>query len=346
MTPPANWREQYDISRLNTMAAPSRAQYFVEVNAEDALLDAVRAAKAADLSVSILAGGSNVLCPPLVEGLVVQPSLLGQSVVVAPCGLHAVVTVQAGENWHQLVRWCVANGYYGLENLALIPGRVGAAPIQNIGAYGVELSDVLLSVKWLDLNTERFYRFDRQDCQLGYRDSIFKRELSGRAVITEVTLQLNLQANPSIRYQPLADYFSQTGCAVTPQAVFDAVCRERESKLPDPKKTPNSGSFFKNPVITQKQFEALKAQYPAVPSYPQGGDAVKIPAAWLIDQCGLKGQNVCGLLVHAKQALVLTNPKKRDLATILAASDKIAACVFDAFAVKLEREPQILGNIC
>lgn len=343
MTPPAKWQAHFAISHLNTMAAPSIAQYYVEANTEEALVETVRVAGAERVSVNILAGGSNLLCPTIVEGLVLRPTMSGIAASVEQDSQQVILTISAGENWHDLVRWSIANGYYGIENLALIPGTVGAAPVQNIGAYGVELSDVLQSVKWLDLGTQSFHRFSRQECQLGYRDSIFKRELSGRAVITEVVLRLNLQSKPNISYKPLAEYFAQSDQAVTSQSVFEAVCRERQSKLPDPKKVPNSGSFFKNPVIAQKQFKEIKVRNPEMPCYPQPGGVVKVPAAWLIDKCGFKGKQVCGLVVHAKQALVLTNPNACDLPAILAASDKIAKSVFETFGIALEREPQILG---
>lgn len=339
-----SWQNHVDISHLNTMAAPCAAEHYLEVTSQEALVAAVKAAQTKQLSIHLLGGGSNVLCPPFIHGLVLRPLIKGISVEVTPDAKQVLLTIGAGENWHQLVEWSLGQGYYGLENLALIPGSVGAAPIQNIGAYGVELSDCLHSVKWFDLHEHDFKTFSKDECDLGYRESIFKHQLKGRAVITAVVIQLNLAATPIIHYKPLAEYFEHSTIPVTPLAVFNAVCQQRNSKLPNPDDTPNSGSFFKNPVVSMRKLVALQKEFPSIPFYPQSGDSVKIPAAWLIDQCGLKGSCLQGLLVHGKQALVLTNPRKLTLKAILSASDEIANHIFQRFDIALEREPQVLGT--
>ena len=338
-----SWQNHVDISHLNTMAAPCVAEHYLEVTSQADLVAAVKAAQTQQLSIHLLGGGSNVLCPPFIHGLVLRPLIQGICVEVKPSAKQVLLTIGAGENWHQLVEWSLAQGYYGLENLALIPGSVGAAPIQNIGAYGVELSDCLHSVKWFDLHTHCFKSFSKDDCKLAYRESIFKHQLKGQAVITEVVIQLNLVAAPVIHYKPLAEHFEHSAAPVTPLAVFNAVCLQRNSKLPNPDEIPNSGSFFKNPVVSVQKLARLQKEFPAIPFYPQSGDSVKIPAAWLIDQCGLKGRCVQGLVVHAKQALVLTNPRKLTLEAVLSASDEIANHIIQRFGIALEREPQVLG---
>ena len=341
--PITDWQSHLDISHLNTMAMPCVAEHYAEVSAEDALVSAIKAAQSQHLSLHVLGGGSNVLCPPLIQGLVLRPLIKGIFSDIQHKKGQVLLTVGAGENWHQLVEWTLGQGYYGIENLALIPGCVGAAPIQNIGAYGVELSDVLDSVKWFDLQTHSFKTFSAEACELGYRESVFKQRLKGQAIITAVTLKLSLEPSPVIHYKPLAEHFANSAGPVTPKAVFDAVCKQRNAKLPNPGAIPNSGSFFKNPVVSLSQLAHLQKKFPDIPFYPQPSTCAKIPAAWLIDQCGLKGCQVHGLVVHAKQALVLTNPKRLELSAVINASEEIAATVRQRFDVQLEREPQILG---
>ena len=340
--PITDWQSHLDLSHFNTMAVPCVAEYFTEVSSEETLVSAIKAAQAQHLSLHVLGGGSNVLCPPFIQGLVLRPLIKGISSDIQHKNGQVLLTVGAGENWHQLVEWTLAQGYYGIENLALIPGCVGAAPIQNIGAYGVELSDVLDSVKWFDLQTHSFKTFSAEACELGYRESVFKQRLKGQAIITSVTLKLSLEPSPVIHYKPLADHFANSAGPVTPKAVFNVVCQQRNAKLPNPDAIPNSGSFFKNPVVSLSQLAHLQKTFPDIPFYPQSGACAKIPAAWLIDQCGLKGCQVHGLVVHAKQALVLTNPNKLALSAVIKASEEIAARVQQRFNVQLEREPQIL----
>ncbi|WP_054113983.1 UDP-N-acetylmuramate dehydrogenase [Marinagarivorans algicola] len=345
----SHFKHQFDISHLNTMGMPCRAEHFIAANNETELESAIKTAQQHHLALHILGGGSNVLCQPYIHGLVLVPALKGIEVKseVGKAGAHEVlVTVNAGENWHKLVIWSLANGYFGLENLALIPGCVGAAPIQNIGAYGVELADVLDTVKWLDCNTGLYHTFSAAQCELAYRDSIFKRTLKGRAVITQITLRLSTQACPIIHYKPLADHFKSK--PVSAQLIFEEVCKQRNSKLPNPQQIPNSGSFFKNPIIDARTFEQLSALARdkwacEVPHYLQPDGTIKIPAAWLIDKAELKGADIEGLKVHDRQALVLTNPNKKPLNAVLDASDFITSTIRQRFGITLEREPQILG---
>ncbi len=345
----SQFKHQFDISHLNTMGVPCLAEYFIAVSDEVELENAIKTAQQHRLALHILGGGSNVLCQPYIHGLVLMPALKGievKSEVKRTDADEVLVTVNAGENWHELVIWSLANGYFGLENLALIPGSVGAAPIQNIGAYGVELADVLVTVKWLDCKTGIYHTFSAAECELAYRGSIFKQTLKGRAVITQITLRLSTQACPVIDYKPLADHFKLN--PVSAQRIFDVVCMQRNSKLPNPQQIPNSGSFFKNPIIDACAFERLTVLVSSefdceVPHYLQPDGTVKIPAAWLIDKAGLKGADIEGLKVHDRQALVLTNPQKKALNAVLNASSRITEIIQQRFGITLEREPQILG---
>lgn len=335
---PTCWQPEADLSQKNTLAAPCTAAFYVEVKSEVELVEQVRSAKSFKLPVFVLSGGSNILCPERIDGLVIAPRMQG---IEAQAGDdHVLATVAAGENWHGFVEYCLSQGWYGLENLALIPGLCGAAPIQNIGAYGVELCDFLVCVRFYHIERDCFVEFTSSDCEFGYRDSVFKQALRGKAIITAMTLKLFKTPKLVCEYGPLKAMFSDG--EVTPKMLFDAVCELRRAKLPDPQKIPNAGSFFKNPVITGKQFLALKSSYPEMPSFPVASGYVKVPAAWLIDQAGLKGQGVGALTVHSQQALVLTNPQCEPLAAILKAADIIAEKVNAQFAIELEREPQIL----
>lgn len=336
---PAYWQPEADLSQKNTLAAPCTAAFYVEVKSEAELVEQVHLAKSLRLPVFVLSGGSNILCPERLDGLVIAPRMQGIE-ANAVDGDHVLVTIAAGENWHEIVEHCLSQDWFGLENLALIPGLCGAAPIQNIGAYGVELCDFLVGVRFYHIERECFVDFSNSECEFGYRDSIFKQALRGKAIITRVTLKLSKKPKLVCEYGPLKALSSD--CNATPKMLFERVCQLRRAKLPDPQIIPNAGSFFKNPVVSQKQFLALKSSYPEVPSFPAAPGYVKVPAAWLIDQAGLKGQGVGALTVHSEQALVLTNPKGEPLAAILESADIIAEKVNAHFAIELEREPQIL----
>jgi UDP-N-acetylmuramate dehydrogenase len=250
--------------------------------------------------------------------------------------------VAAGENWHQLVVFSLDNALYGLENLSLIPGSVGAAPIQNIGAYGVEIKELVAELSALNIRSGLSVTFTNESCQFGYRDSIFKQSLKDQYVITSVTFRLRKQPHLNLTYPALRAALANTLEAdITPQQVSAAVIDIRQTKLPDPAVIPNVGSFFKNPVISQQQFDALKAENPTIVSYPSAANQVKLAAGWLIDQAGWKGREVGGAAVHEQQALVLTNPRKSSGQAVLALADLIKQSVFEQFGVMLEMEPRI-----
>lgn len=332
----------YDLSHLNTMALCCTATQAVQIDniAQIATLPD-------NLPFFVLSGGSNVLLPIKLDATVLLPKMQGIK-VMDDGDSHVILKVLAGENWHKLVVHCTDKGWYGLENLALIPGLAGAAPIQNIGAYGVQLADVLIGVDSVDLHTRQTYFFDKADCGFGYRQSEFKSHLKHH-FITAVYLKLHKnpkQINTSYGdlatvAQAYAEQHPHDNPTPTPRHVMQAVITIRQSKLPDPKQLPNCGSFFQNPIISMAQFKDLKAQFTDLPSYPIDDNWVKVAAGWLIDKAGLKGGGIAPILSHDKQALVLTNhaPYTATQADILATQDFIYRTIYDKFGISLVREP-------
>jgi UDP-N-acetylmuramate dehydrogenase len=286
----------------------------------------------------ILGGGSNLLFCDDFNGLVIRISLTGITVNDANddvVSLH----VAAGENWHEFVQWTLAQGYAGLENLALIPGVVGAAPVQNIGAYGVELKDFCDYVDVLDIDSLTVRRYTPAECQFDYRDSIFKGELKDKAVITAVGIKLPKPWVAKINYGPLAN-LGEDASALT---IFKQVCLTRQQKLPDPNKLGNAGSFFKNPIINKAQFDVIFENNPSMPHY-SAGDKIKLAAGWLIDQCDLKGYLRGGAQVHTEQALVIVNTGTATAHDIVMLAQHIQTTVFARFAVELQHEVRFIGR--
>jgi len=332
------------LQRHNTLALQARAQAFVSINTESDLLAALTLAREQQLPVVPLGEGSNVVIAGDLDGLVIQQRMKGIE-VLALADDAVRLRVAAGENWHALVQWTLAQGYFGLENLALIPGTVGAAPIQNIGAYGVELQSSLLQVHARHIADDKVIALSNEACEFGYRDSIFKHRLLDQLVITAVELHLSRRSAVNIAYPALASYFAEhTDIAPTPEAVFDAVVSIRRSKLPDPSQVPNAGSFFKNPVVAVKVAEKLRAAFPALPCFPQPNGTAKVSAAWMIDRCGWKGVRRGDLGVHAEHALVLVNYGNDSGEELLSLAAKIVESVHDRFGVLLEIEPRVYGR--
>jgi UDP-N-acetylmuramate dehydrogenase len=332
------------LQRYNTLALQARAQAFVSVSTEADLLAALTLAREQQLPVVPLGEGSNVVFAGDLDALVIQQRMKGIE-VLALADDAVRLRVAAGENWHALVQWTLAQGYFGLENLALIPGTVGAAPIQNIGAYGVELQASLLQVHARQIADGKVLVLSNEACEFGYRDSIFKHQLQDQLVITAVELQLARHPAVNVAYPALASYFAEhADVDPTPQAVFDAVVGIRRSKLPDPAQVPNAGSFFKNPVVAGKLAEELRAAFPGLPCFSQPDGAVKLSAAWMIDRCGWKGARLGELGVHSEHALVLVNYGGGSGERLLALATDIAASVWDAFGVRLEIEPRVYGR--
>lgn len=328
----------------NTLALQARAQAFVSVNDDAELLVALAQARQHMLAVVPLGQGSNIVLAGDVQAMVLRQQSRGIEVLALENDLVRL-RVAAGEGWHDLVRWSLEQGYFGLENLALIPGTVGAAPIQNIGAYGVELRSSLLQVHARYIADDCSVVLSNDDCDFGYRDSIFKHGLRDKLVITAVDLQLSLHSDVNITYPALARYFDEhTHIETTPQAVFDAVVSIRRSKLPDPAVMPNAGSFFKNPVLQSGGASELLESHPALPAFPQQDGSVKVSAAWMIDQCGWKGFRRGDVGVHAEHALVLVNYGSASGTQLLGLADEIAASVNGTFGVSLEIEPRVYGH--
>lgn len=334
-----------DLQPLNTLAVPATAERFCSVATLAELQEVLATARDEGLPLHVLGGGSNVVLHSRLDGLVVQIGIKGREVQHLT-EAEVTVRVGAGENWHELVEWCLDQGFHGLENLALIPGTVGAAPVQNIGAYGVEIFRFIERVEGLSLPDGSSMSLGPEDCEFAYRDSVFKNRLRGRFIITAVVLRLPRLFAPDISYPALGDALVGE---VTARAVFEAVCRVRRSKLPDPQVTPNCGSFFKNPIVPWALYESLRQHYPAMPSYavpphPGADPQRKLAAAWLIDQAGWRGRSFARIKVHEHQALVLTNPERAAADAVLAAAAAIRADVEARFGVALEMEPQIFGH--
>lgn len=292
------------LKKLNTFGLNSQAEKFVYIFSEAELVKVLE--KYPNQKINILGGGSNILLTQNLKGLTLKNEIFGKEIIEEED--EVIVAVGGGENWHEFVLWAMNHDFGGIENLSLIPGTVGAAPIQNIGAYGVELKDVLERVEAIDLNTKETLAFENKDCEFGYRDSLFKRQLKGKVFITKVFFRLTKKHKVNIEYgaikQILSDWNIQNP---TIQQVSKAVIHIRQSKLPDPAKIGNSGSFFKNPVIAKSHLDKLKLAYPNIVFYPQSNDSVKVPAGWLIEKAGWKGKRRGDAGCHEKQALVLVN---------------------------------------
>lgn len=333
-----------DLQSCNTLAVPSRAEFFCSVTTIDDLREALSWVQKRQLPLHLLGGGSNVVLDPEIPGLMVRMDIRGRE-VVSQAHDHVVVRIGAGENWHQLVEWALSNGFYGLENLALIPGTVGAAPVQNIGAYGVEVSRFIERVDGVTIPEGEEISLRAEECEFAYRDSVFKNRLRSRFVITAVVLRLSRRFQAHTSYPALQDVLGEG--PVTAERIFNAVFQVRRSKLPDPETIPNCGSFFKNPIVPWDLYEALAERYPGMPSYDASsniGPARKLAAAWLIDQAGWKGKTVHGIKIHQHQALVLTNPSRLPADVVLDVASMIQMEVKAKFGVLLEMEPQRIGS--
>lgn len=332
-----------DLQPFNSMAISERAERLVRVESDAQLREALALADAHGWPVTLLGGGSNVVLAGPVPGLVLVMCSRGRRVLRRD-GDAVLIEAEAGENWHRLVGWSLDLGLSGLENLALIPGTVGAAPVQNIGAYGVEVRDLFDSLDALDRETGEILGFSLEECEFAYRDSVFKREV-GRYVILRVRLRLHTHAQLRVDYAPLAAAWAATGLA-RPDArvVAELVMSIRRSKLPDPSVMPNAGSFFKNPLVSASVASALAAQFPSMPQFLQTDGQVKLAAGWLIDQAGWKGFRDGPVGVHSEQALVLVNPGGGTGAQVLGLAEKIRQDVLQRYGVLLEQEPPVVGG--
>jgi len=334
--------ELVSLQPYNTFGLEAKAQYFAAVDSVAGFQEVFQDAKWGNVPRLILGGGSNILLTKDVAGLVIRNELKGIE-LIRQDNDHLWVKAGAGENWHQFVQHCVANGWAGIENLSLIPGNIGAGPMQNIGAYGTELKDVFDSLEALEIATGKVYTFDKTDCQFGYRESVFKRALKDQYVIVSVTLRLNKRPNFNTSYGAIEQELERMETTdLSIKAISQAVINIRSSKLPDPKQIGNAGSFFKNPVIPLIQFESLKERFPEMVSYPVTATEVKLAAGWLIDQAGWKGKRIGQHGVHDRQALVLVNHGGARGQQIYDLSQEILESIMDKYGVQLEREVNII----
>jgi UDP-N-acetylmuramate dehydrogenase len=321
----------------NTFGIDVNAKRFVSV----ASLEELKKIIAKEKNIFLLGGGSNMLLTSEIEKLVVHLNLKGIIINETPSN-EVFVTAEAGENWHEFVLWCIAQNYGGLENLSLIPGNVGTSPIQNIGAYGVEIKDVFQQLEALEIETGIVRTFTLEECKFDYRNSVFKNELKGKYIITNVTFKLTKnkhQLNTS--YGAIQNYLKEIQNP-TVKDVSNAVIAIRESKLPDPKEIGNSGSFFKNPIVSTNVFNKILKDYPNMPHYVVNENEVKIPAGWLIEQCGFKGKRFGDAGVHNKQALVLVNFNNATGKEIYNLALNIQQTVKQTFGISLEIEVNVI----
>ncbi len=331
----------FSLKNHNSFGIDVRADRFISVEDVDDLRAILRKSYASELF--ILGGGSNMLLTDDIHKTVLHIGLKGKE-IISETEDEVLVRAFAGENWHEFVLWSLDNNFGGLENLSLIPGNVGTAPIQNIGAYGVELKDSFVSCHAMNIQTLEEREFSLEDCEFGYRNSVFKNQLKGQYIITAVNFRLTKKDHSlhteygSIR----SELESQQIEAPTIRDVSNAVINIRQSKLPDPKKLGNSGSFFKNPVISVQQFDKLKEEFPGVPSYHVSDEEIKVPAGWLIDKAGLKGYRDGDAGVHRNQALVLVNYGAASGREILALAEKIQNEINEKFGIQLEPEVNII----
>ncbi len=329
----------FSLKCLNTFGIAARAAQYLALTSSAQLPFVLADAQLAALPRLVLGGGSNLLFTRDFPGLVLHMCLRGREVLGVQGGV-TLVRAQAGENWHAFVQWTLEQGLGGLENLSLIPGTVGAAPIQNIGAYGTEIKDVFHSLSAYDCASGEIRTIDGAACRFGYRDSVFKHADGAELVILDVTFALPLAWRANLRYAELAQALAEQGLeAPSAQQVSDTVVAIRRRKLPDPAVLGNAGSFFKNPVVTRAQCDALLARFPALVHHLQSDGNEKLAAGWLIDQCGWKGRSLGQAGVYPKQALVLVNHGNASGTEVVALAQAIMADVFARYGVQLEPEP-------
>ncbi len=336
-----NIQENISLQPYNSFGINVKARSFVEITGLLQLQKVLQLSSYPERL--ILSGGSNILLTQDVEALVLYLNLKGKS-VVAESEEAITIKVMAGENWHQFVLWSLEQGYGGIENLSLIPGNTGTAPIQNIGAYGVELKDVFVSCEAMEIATQELVEFTKEDCRFGYRDSIFKNEAKGKYIITSVSLQLTKKNHKLLTFYGAIEQELKANGIVQPNIheISKAVIRIRQSKLPDPHELGNSGSFFKNPVVSKKTFDKFLKKNTEAPHYALEDGTYKIPAGWLIEQCGFKGKRFGDAGVHEKQALVLVNYGDASGKEILDLAVNIQEAVYQRFSIHIHPEVNII----
>ncbi|MDR2123180.1 MAG: UDP-N-acetylmuramate dehydrogenase [Flavobacteriaceae bacterium] len=337
------FQENTDIKKFTTFNVPAVCRYFTEVYSLEELDEALDLAKEKELPLLFLGGGSNILFTDIFQGLVIKLNLKGITESEEDED-HVVVSAQAGEEWSAFVQYCISKDYGGLENLSLIPGNAGTSPMQNIGAYGVEIKDVFHSLKALSIQTKKVETFTPDLCKFGYRESFFKNEGKDKYVILEVSFRLTKKNHKfNISYGAIQEEFKKKDIKTpTLKDISEQIIQIRQSKLPDPKILGNAGSFFKNPVISLEQFQKLQNEYPHIPHYRLADSQIKIPAGWLIEHAGWKGKKTGRVGVHEKQALVLVNYGGATGKEIYLLSETIIQDVKKKFDILLQREVNII----
>lgn len=335
-------KEHFNIKPLNTFGIKVDAKFFTRVASVHKVQEAIEYSERLKLPVLILGGGSNILFTQDYTGFVIKINLKGIS-LLREDDKHVYIKAFAGENWDDFVNYCCDAGYYGLENLSLIPGNVGASPIQNIGAYGVELKDHFYELEFYDFATKEIKKFINPDCCFGYRNSIFKNELKQKGVVLSVIFKLDKIPKFKTDYGAIKEELDRMEVInLTAKDIRNAVINIRRSKLPDPVEIGNAGSFFKNPVVANKKYNELLSKFPNLVSFKQHDGTYKLAAGWLIDQCGWKGYRKGDAGVHKNQALVLLNYGNARGREIVSLSNEISKSVVDKFDVELECEVNII----
>lgn len=330
------------LQKINTFGIEAKCNALAPFQNVEELKEILNNTDYQDFPKMILGGGSNILFTQNFNGLILKNEIRGIN-QIGEDEKHYFIQAGAGENWHEFVQYCIAQNWAGLENLSLIPGNVGASPMQNIGAYGVEIKDRFKSLEALNIETQKVETFDGDACNFGYRESVFKKEAKGKYIILSVTFNMLKTPDFSVHYGAIKDELARMGIKdLTIKDISQAVINIRNSKLPNPKDLGNAGSFFKNPVIDQVAWEVISTAHPEIPNYPAGEGKVKLAAGWLIEQAGFKGvrNGNCGM--HAKQALVLVNYGGASGDEIYNHSSLVQAGVFEKFGVRLEREVNII----
>jgi UDP-N-acetylmuramate dehydrogenase len=337
---PAKLTPNLGLKHRNSFGLDSTAELAYEITSTDQLPALTKELGDKKLAWRVLGGGCNVILPESLPGATLLINILGQEIIKSDQE-YSWLSVGAGVNWHELVAWTLEHNLPGFENLALIPGTVGAAPIQNIGAYGVEVGEYIDSIEAFDSVAHAFVTHPQEACQFAYRDSYFKQN-PNRLIVTKVIFKIPQSWKPRLQYADLAKQFAESNSSPSAKQIFDAVCAIRSNKLPDPKILGNAGSFFQNPIISTEQCEQLSKQFPNLVSYPDDNGKRKLAAGWLIDQCGFKGKRVGPVGVYEKQALVLVNHGGGTSTDILNLAKSIQKEVLRKFGVQLEIEPNIL----
>ena len=334
-------QRNYDLTNLNTFGITVRADFFVELEREEDIKELFSLPEFRENKRMFLGSGSNILFTQDFSGIIILNKLRGTR-ILSENENEVVIRALSGEIWHDLVNFTVDRGYWGIENLSFIPGTVGAAPMQNIGAYGAELGNVLENVEAVEISSGLSRTFKKEECRLGYRDSIFKRELKDKYFILAITLKLSKRERKNISYKALKEYLEKNNIEIkNPRDISKAVTYIRKTKLPDPGEIGNAGSFFKNVFVTESKLKDLQKIYPDIPHFKESG-LVKIPSAWLVEQCGFRGKKQGGAGVHERQPLVLVNHGGAKGADIKHLAEQISSAVYEKFGLRLEPEVNIL----